>query len=121
MKIDKSVLTISGIGAVLASLCCLSPLILVMVGLASVGFAASLSDVFYGTYRWLFRLGGFLFLLVALFFYFRKQGICTLDQYKRKRNKVINTVLIALVSFVIGYVIFLYVIVEWIGKLYGIW
>lgn len=120
-KIDKSIFGLSSLGAVFASLCCLSPLLLVIFGLSSISFAASLSNTLYGDYKWAFRAFGFVLMGIFLFFYFRRKGICTLDEAKRNRTKIINTILIAIISFVLSYLIFLYVIVEYIGKLYGIW
>ncbi len=108
--------------AVIGGLCCLTPVILVLFGLSSIAFAASLSDTLYGTYRWVFRGAALLFLLVALGYYFyKKEGICSLNALKRKRTKIINTVLITLIIAVIAYVIWLYVIVEIIGIFLGIW
>jgi len=121
MKLDKSILKLTGISAVIASLCCLSPLILVALGISSVSFAASLSNTLYFSYKWYFRFAGFLFLGIFLFFHYRKKGICTIDQVKAKRNKIINEVLLATITFIVIYIFFLYVVVEYIGKLYGIW
>lgn len=104
-----------------ASLCCLTPLVLVMLGLSSVAFASSLADNLYGNYKWAFRGVALLFLALGLWFYFRKQGICTFEQAKRKRNKIINTVLLALVAAVLGYLFFLYVVVHYAGVWFGIW
>jgi hypothetical protein len=92
-----------------------------LFGLSGVAFAASLSDTLYGTYKWAFRGFGLLLLAGSLFFYFRQKGICTLDQAKRERKKIINTILLVLVVAVFGYIIWLYVILEIIGKLLGIW
>lgn len=112
---------ITGIPIVVASLCCLAPLVLVLLGLSTVAFGASLTDNLYGNYRWAFRAVGLLFLAGSLFIYFRSKGICTLDEAKRKKNFIINTVLISLLVMVIGYIIFLYVIVEIVGIQVGVW
>jgi len=104
-----------------ASLCCLTPLVLVMFGLSSVAFASSLADSLYGEYKWLFRGIALLFLALGLFFYFRKQGICTFDQAKRRRREIINKILIALVAAILGYLFFLYVVVHYAGVWFGIW
>ena len=105
-----------------ASLCCLSPAILVLLGLSTVSFAASLADTFYGTYKWAFRIVGLALLLLSLAWYFYKsKGICTLDQAKRRRNEIINTVILTLVAGVIGYIFFLYVVVHYLGVWLKIW
>lgn len=117
----KNTLVLSTIGAFIGGLCCFSPLVLALVGLATVSEAAGLANIFYGTYKWAFRGAGVLFLLIALIVYFRKKGICTLDEAKRQRSRIINTVLLTLVVAIVGYMLWLYVIVEYIGVWLGLW
>ncbi len=117
----KEALKIASVPVVIASLCCLSPVILVLLGLSTVGFATSLSDTFYGEYKWYFRLAGLLALALAYIYHLRRQGICTLDQAKRERNRILNGILITLIAGVIGYMFFLYVVVEYVGKWLQIW
>lgn len=121
MKI-KELLRISSLPVLIASLCCLSPVILVAVGLSSVSFAASLADTFYGEYKWAFRGAGLIALVFALVYYFRSQkGICTLDDAVRHRNEIINTVALSVVVGTIGYAFFLYVVVHYAGVFLKIW
>lgn len=110
-----------GAGTTVASLCCLTPLVLVMFGLSTVSFASSLADTLYGSYKWVFRIAGLLFLGLALILYFRSRGICTFDQAKRQRNEILNKVLIAVIAGIVAYIIFLYVIVHYAGVWLGIW
>lgn len=117
----RDALKISAIPVVMASLCCLSPVILVLLGLSTVSFAASLGDVLYGQYAWVFRGVGLLLLAASLIVYFRHRGICTIDEAKKRRNEIINVVLLALIAAVIGYIVFLYGVVEYIGILLTIW
>ncbi|MBI4193346.1 MAG: hypothetical protein HY536_01835 [Candidatus Colwellbacteria bacterium] len=118
----KDIFKIASIPVVMASLCCLSPVILVLLGVSTVSFAASLSDVLYGQYAWYFRIAGLLALAIALAVYFRRRhGICTLDEAKKRRNEIINTTLTILIAAVIGYIVFLYGLVEYAGILLGIW
>ena len=121
MKI-KEILKITSIPAIIASLCCLSPLIFVLLGVSTVSFASSLSDVFYGQYKWWFRIAGLLTLALSLFYYFRrKKGICTIDDVKRRRNEIINTVALSAITFIVVYVFFLYVVVHYAGAFLNIW
>jgi len=117
----KEALKITGIPVVFASLCCLTPLVLVLLGISTVTFGASLADNLYGNYRWAFRGLGVLTLAASLFIYFRRRGICTLDQAKRRRKFILNTIFFSLIVFVIGYIIFLYIVVEIVGVMVGIW
>ncbi len=104
-----------------ASLCCLSPVIIVLLGLGTVAYGTSLADTLYGDYKWIFRSAGLLLLLISLVLYFRKKGVCTLDAAKRRKNEIINTVLLALVATVAGYFFFLYVVVHYIGVWLDLW
>lgn len=117
----RDIFRIIGAPVVFASLCCLSPVILVLLGLSTVSFAGSLADTLYGDYKWVFRGIGLVLLIISLVLYFRKRGVCTLDQAKRHRNEILNTVLVALVAGVIGYALFLYVVVHYIGVWFDIW
>lgn len=120
IKIKES-FKIASLPVFLASLCCLSPLLLLVFGLASVSVAASLADVFYGTYKWAFRGAGVLFLAIGLIMHFRKKNICTFDAAKRNRTKIINTVLLTMFISILGYLFFLYVVVHYIGVFLGVW
>ena len=108
--------------AFLGGLCCFTPLVLALFGLSSIAYASSLADLLYGSYKWIFRSASLLFLLAGLAYYFyKKEGICSLDQLKRKRRKIINLTLLAIIIGIIAYTIWLYVIVEIIGLLVGVW
>lgn len=117
----KEALKISSIPAIIASLCCLSPVILVLTGAATTTFAASLADTFYGTYKWIFRGVGILLLCVAYVFYIRRQGVCTFDEAIKRRNELINKFMLVLIVAILFYVVFLYGVVEYIGIWLGIW
>lgn len=118
----KEILKITSIPVFLASLCCLSPIILVLLGVSTISFAGSLTDVLYGQYKWIFRIFGILALFGSLAFYlYRKKGVCTIDDVKRRRNEIINYVALSLVVGVLGYMFFLYVVVHYIGVWLNIW
>jgi hypothetical protein len=118
----KDSLRLSAVPVFIASLCCLSPLVLVSLGLATASFASSLADTLYGDYKWVFRGVGLLALATALYWYTtRKKGICTIDEAKRRRNEIINYVALAFIVSVLGYLIFLHVIVHYIGVWMGLW
>jgi len=107
--------------AVLASMCCLPSVVLVMFGLASVSTAAALSDTLYwGPFRYWLYLATALFLASGLVRYFRADGICTLDDVKRERQKVINTSLLVITTTIVVYLIWNYVILEILGIWVGL-
>ncbi len=118
----QEILKISGIPVALASLCCLSPIILVLLGVSTVSFASSLADTLYGDYKWVFRAVGIVTLLGSLAYYlYRQKGVCSLDQLKRRRNEIINYIALTIVVGVLGYLFFLYVVVHFIGVWLSIW
>ncbi|HCX45199.1 TPA: hypothetical protein DGT35_01195 [Patescibacteria group bacterium] len=118
----KEAIKVARIPVLVASLCCLSPIILVLLGLATVSFAGSLADIFYGEYKWIFRLVGLALLTLTTFLYLRRsKGICTIDEAKKRRKEIINTVLLILIVGIIGYTFFLYVVVHYIGVFLGLW
>lgn len=118
----KSILKVTGIPVVVASLCCLTPVVIVLFGLGSVSLAASLADTLYGTYKWAFRIAGLALLILSLAWYLRREkGICTLDEAKKRWNEILNIVGITLAVGIVGYFLWLYVVVEYAGKLLHIW
>lgn len=122
MQKIKEVLRLTGIPVLIASLCCLSPLILVVLGVSTVSFASSLADTFYGQYKWVFRGVGLLALAISLYLYLtRTKGICTIDEAVRRRNEIINYAALTLIAGVLGYIFFLYVVVHYWGVWLTLW
>ena len=118
----KELLKLSGVPVVVASLCCLSPIILVVFGIGTVGFASTLADTLYGDYKWYFRVTGLIVMTIALVLYFRRtKNICSLDEAKRRRNEIINTIALVLITGILGYIFFLYVVVHYIGVWFHLW
>ena len=118
----KEILQLTGIPVVIASLCCLTPIIIVLFGLGSVAIAGSLADSLYGDYKWVFRLVGLALLGLSVLSYIRRQkGICTLDEAKKRKNEIINIVIVVVTVGVVGYLVWLYVVLEYIGKFLRIW
>jgi hypothetical protein len=116
----KGIFILSGLAALVGGLCCLTPVVLVLLGLASISAAASLGNVLYGDYHWEFRLVALAFLALALVIYFRRKGICTLDQARRERNRILNTSLVVLIFAVGIYIFWTYVAVHWFGVWAGL-
>jgi hypothetical protein len=117
----KEILKLTWLPVVGASLCCLSSIVIVLFGLGTVSFGASLADTLYGGNKWLFRGFGVVLLMLSIFFYYRGKGVCTLDQAKKRRNEIINTILISLIVGALGYIFFLYVVVHYAGVWLGLW
>ena len=110
----------------IASMCCLPSVVLVMLGLATVSTGAALSDALYwgeegyGWFRPLMVLIAAVSVGVGLTLYFRNQGICTLDQAKQERRKVVNTSLLVVSITYVCYLLFNYVILTELGIQFGL-
>ena len=119
----KSLIRIISGSAIIASMCCLPSVILVLFGLASVSSAAALSNSLYwgedgyGWFRPTMLILAAIFVLIGLVIHFRSRGICTLDQAKRARRKIINTSLLVIIISYISYLVLNYVILTEIGIL----
>ncbi|HUU12240.1 MAG TPA: mercuric transporter MerT family protein [Terriglobia bacterium] len=116
----RGVLLISALAGLIGGLCCVTPIVLVLLGLASIAVAADIGNVLYGDYRWIFRLVALAFMALALWFYFRRRGICTLDQARRERNRIINTSLVVLIFAVGIYIFWTYIAVHYWGIAVGL-
>ena len=118
----RAIFLISGLAALVGGLCCATPVILVLLGLASLSVAADLGNVLYGDYRWEFRVAALACLALALWVYFRQRGICTLDQARRQRNRnrIINTSLVVLIASVGMYIFWTYLAVHYWGIAVGL-
>ncbi len=102
---------------ILASLCCVGPLIIVLFGLGSVSFALSLSQ-----YRPYFLGLGFLFMIGAIFLHLNKKNkTCDVNCFSAKgirREK--HFILSVIFSMGIIYVLVLYVVMPTISPIaYG--
>ncbi|MFL2975224.1 MAG: hypothetical protein ACJZ42_02770 [Candidatus Thalassarchaeaceae archaeon] len=108
--------------ALTASLCCLPSVIWVLfAGSSAIVAADQLSNDLY--YSWVrFALYGVSFCMVAfgLVLYFRNQGVCTLDDAKRERRRVVNTSLAVFTAAVLAYLAWNFVILEIIGIAIGL-
>jgi hypothetical protein len=118
----KDIIKLSSLPIIVASLCCLSPVILFLTGLSTAAIASSFADTLYGDYKWAFRIAGLVLLCFTVYKYLRQnKGICTLDQVKRRKNEVLNIIIIFLIIGIIGHIIFLYGIVHYFGVFLGLW
>ena len=122
-KADISSLSpVIGVSAVISSLCCLPSVIWVLFAGSSATVAAdSLSNnLYYSPFRYLLYLISTLFLLAGLILFFKKKGICTLNDAKKNQRYVINTSLAVFTITIIVYLIWNYLILEVIGLLVGL-
>ena len=117
----KSLWRWSGGSAFLASMCCFPSVVLVFFGLASVSRAAALSNALYwgtngmGWVRPTLMVLSTLLVLAGLVMYFRGEGICSLDEAKRQRKRIINTSIVVLSLALLSYIVFNFIILTELG------
>lgn len=112
--------------SLIASMCCLPSVVIVMFGLATVSAGAALSDTLYwggdgfGWFRNTMLFLALTIVVIGLILFFRNQGICSLDEAKRNRRKIINTSLSVLIVSYTLYLLFNYVILTELGIAVGL-
>jgi hypothetical protein len=132
----KGILRLGILGALAASLCCLTPVVLVLItagltaifgpelfGKASQGEITQgiheFTDLWYDDHKWAFRGAGLLLILAGLIVYFRRRGICTLDSAKRHRDRILNATALAVLLAAGIYWVWTYIVLHyggiWIG------
>src|SRR5947208_16470195 len=87
----KGVFVLSALAALVGGLCCLSPVVLVLLGLASISAAASAGNEIYGDYLAEFRRVALAFLPLDAVIYFRRPAVGTLDQARGELNRIHHT------------------------------
>jgi len=118
----SSLAPIIGLSTITASLCCLPSVIWVLfAGSSAIVAANTLSEtLYYSPFRYFLYLISFIMISLALITYFRKRGICTLDDAKKNQRRIINTSLAVFTITIISFLIWNYVILEIIGLAIGL-
>ncbi len=116
----KAIFLLSSLSAFVAGLCCLTPIVMVLLGLAGVSAANSLGNSLYGEYKWEFRLAALVFLVAGLVVYFRRRGICTIDDARRQRNRLLNVSFLVIFTAIGLYVFWNYVALHYWGIAAGL-
>ena len=96
-------------------------MLLAILGVLSIPVAGALGERLFYRYWWAFSSIGLGVSAIALIHYFRSRGVCTLSEAKRQRTAIINAALVSLIVFVLVYLVWDFVIVEWIGIRMRLW
>ena len=92
--------------------CCVSPVVLVLLGIATAAEAVTLGDTLYYGYAWFFRAFGLAVAVTAVVLYLRRRRICTLAGARRSW-RLLAVLVVAGVGTYIG--------LFWFTKYLGIW
>jgi hypothetical protein len=119
MKVSRA-LKLSLPSIVIASLCCLSPLVFVMLGVSATSFGVVLFTRTLAPFEWVFFAVGLACLVGSPVLCFRQPNVCTLDQARARRREIINGTLLTLASALVGFAI-LYGAISVAGHARGLW
>jgi len=107
--------------AFIAGLCCFPSVLLAGVGLMSLSAADALSrQLYFGPFRWFLYLLTLGFLSYGLLHHFRGRGICTLDDAKRNRTRIVNTTLLVLIITFSVFWVWDYIVIQLLGIAIGL-
>ena len=92
--------------------CCVSPVVLVLLGVATAAEAVTLGDTLYYTYGWYFRAAGLVIAALAVILFLRGRGVCNVRGAYQYRRMLIVLVASGAVT---------YAGLFWFTKYLGIW
>lgn len=93
---DRAGLKLGALAGLLGISCCVSPVVLVLVGLSSVSFAITLGNTLYYEYGWYFRGLAIVLATAGVIGILRRRKACSL-RGARDQWKLLLTVLVAMV------------------------
>ena len=99
----------SGLAAIT---CCVSPIVLVLLGVATAAEAVTLGDTLYYDYGWYFRAAGLAIAATAVILFLRGRGVCNVRGAYRYRRMLIVLVASGAAT---------YAGLFWFTKYLGIW
>lgn len=95
--------------ALFASICCIGPLVLILLGLGSLGIGAII-----GKYHWWFLGAGVLMILIAWRYYFKEKKACN-SKACQMENKTKTLVILITATLIVAFFIVLN-LYTYIGK-----
>jgi hypothetical protein len=100
---------VSGLAAIT---CCVSPVALALLGVATAAEAVTLGDTLYYEFGWWFRGAGLLIAVAAVYIHLRRRGSCSLRGVKSYKR---------LIGIMLAVGVVTYVGLFWFTKYLGIW
>ena len=100
---------VSGLAGIM---CCVSPVVAVLLGIATAAQGVTLGDNLYYDYGWYFRGAGALVAVTAVVLHLRRRGACSIEGAVRYRRMLAVLAAAALTT---------YVALFWFTRYLGIW
>jgi len=112
--IDRFGVKLGGVAGLVGISCCVTPVVLVLLGLGSVSFAISLGNTLYYQYGWYFRGAAFLLAFAGIYIHLKRRGVCSLRGAKSQWRMIAAV----FVSMVVVYGV-LYALTTYLGQIYS--
>ncbi len=90
---DRAGLKLGALAGLVGIACCVSPLVLVLLGLSSVSFAISLGNTLYYDYGWYFRGAALLLAAVGVGGILRSRNSCSLQGARQQWRALLTVIL----------------------------
>ncbi|GAC1485737.1 MAG: hypothetical protein NVS1B1_00240 [Candidatus Limnocylindrales bacterium] len=103
-------LGIGALGGLIGISCCVSPVVLYLIGVASATEAVGLGTRLYGEYAWYFRGAGLLVGGGAVAIYLRRQDQCDLRGARTQWRTIVGAAAVGVVTYAA-----LYALTTWLG------
>lgn len=103
---------IGGVSGLVGIACCVSPVVLYLIGVASATTAVSLGNTLYYEYGWYFRGAGAIAGIVAVILYLRGRGRCDLRAARSSWRTLAGAGVVAVATYAA-----LYGATTWLGSL----
>lgn len=109
MRAGLAIGLLSGLTGIM---CCVSPVVAVLLGIATAAQGVTLGDNLYYNYGWYFRGAGALVAVTAVVLHLRRRGACSIEGALRYRRMLAVLAASAVAT---------YVALFWFTKYLGIW
>jgi len=113
-KLEKKPLVIGFFAGAIGILCCISPVILVLLGLSTVTAAIAMGNNLFYNYKLYFIGASVIFLVIALALYLKQKKQCSISGVRKNLNLIILSVFIAILTYT-----FFYYFTTWLAIKFG--
>lgn len=105
---DRAGLKLGALAGLVGIACCVSPVVLVLLGLSSVSFAISLGNTLYYDYGWYFRGAAMLLAAAGVVASLRRRKACSLQGARAQWRLLVTVLVVMTVVYAVLYALTAY-------------